>query len=64
MVLELRWRLELTQPRYRHNLGMDWVWPRRQTVNLAGVDVPNLDPERSLLMLCMHASKHAWSRLI
>lgn len=64
MVLELRWRLELTQPRYRHNLGMDWVWPRRQTVNLAGVDVPNLDPERSLLMLCMHGSKHAWSRLI
>jgi hypothetical protein len=64
MVLELRWRLELTQPRYRHNLGMDWVWPRRQTVSLAGVDVPNLDLERSLLMLCMHASKHAWSRLI
>lgn len=64
MVLELRWRLELTQPRYRHNLGMDWVWLRRQTVNLAGVDVPNLDPERSLLMLCMHGSKHVWSRLI
>jgi len=64
MVLELRWRLELTQPRFRHNLGMDWVWPRRQTVNLAGVDVPNLDPERSLLMLCMHGSKHVWSRLI
>jgi len=64
MVLELRWRLELTQPRYRHNLGMDWVWPRRQAVNLAGVEVPNLDPERSLLMLCMHGSKHLWSRLI
>jgi putative nucleotidyltransferase-like protein len=64
MVLELRWRLELTQPRYRHNLGMEWVWPQRQTMNLAGVDVPNLDPERSLLMLCMHGSKHAWSRLI
>jgi hypothetical protein len=64
MVLELRWRLELTQPRYRHNLGMDWVWPRRQTANLAGIDVSNLDPERTLLMLCMHASKHAWSRLI
>jgi hypothetical protein len=63
-VLELRWRLELAQSRFRHNLGMDWVWPRRRTVNLAGFDVPNLDPERSLLLLCMHGSKHAWSRLI
>ena len=64
MVLELRWRLELTQPRYRHDLGMDWVWPRRRTVKLAGADVPNLDPVSGLLILCMHGSKHVWSRLI
>jgi hypothetical protein len=64
MVLELRWRLELTQPRYRHDLGMDWVWPRRRTVRLAGADVPNFDAVAALLMLCMHGSKHVWSRLI
>jgi hypothetical protein len=64
MVLELRWRLELTQPRYRYNLGMDWVWPRRRTVKLAGADVPNFDAVSGLLMLCMHGSKHVWSRLI
>jgi hypothetical protein len=64
MVLELRWRLELTQPRYRHDLGMDWVWPRRRTVKLAGADVPNFDAVAALLMLCMHGSKHVWSRLI
>ncbi len=64
MVLELRWRLELTQPRYSHDLGMDWVWPRRRTVKLAGADVSNLDPVSGLLILCMHGSKHAWSRLI
>lgn len=64
MVLELRWRLELTQPRYTHDLGMEWAWPRRRTVNLAGSDVPNLDPVSCLLMLCMHGSKHVWSRLI
>lgn len=64
MILELRWRLELTQPRYRPNLGFDWVWPRRRAVKLAGAAVPNLDPESCLLVLCMHGSKHAWSRWI
>jgi Uncharacterised nucleotidyltransferase len=64
MILELRWRLELTQPRFRFDLGMDWVWPKRSTVRLAGVDVPTLDPISNLLTLCMHGSKHVWSRLI
>jgi hypothetical protein len=64
MVLELRWRLELTQPRYKHNLGMDWVWNGRRTSRLGGAEVPNFDAVSQLLMLCMHGSKHAWSRLI
>jgi hypothetical protein len=64
MVVELRWRLELTQPRYRRDLGMQWVWPTRQTAKLAGVDLPNMDPETTLLVLCMHGSKHVWSRLL
>lgn len=64
MVLELRWRLELTQPRYRHDLGMDWAWPRRRIIKLAGADVPNFDAVSGLLMLCMHGSKHLWSRLV
>jgi hypothetical protein len=63
-VLELRWRLELTVPRFKRNLAMDWVWPRRQTAMLAGAEVPNMSPEITLLMLCMHGSKHVWSRLI
>ena len=64
MVLELRWRLELTKPRFRRELGMDWVWSRRQIALLAGSQVPDLDPERALLVLCMHGAKHIWSRLI
>ncbi len=63
-VLELRWRLELTQPRFRHDLGMDWVWPRRRTALLAGATVPNMSPDIAILVLCMHGSKHVWSRLI
>ncbi len=64
MVIELRWRLELTRPRFRRNLGMHWVWPRRKTTQLAGTVVPQLDAVSELLVLCMHGSKHAWSRLV
>ena len=62
MVIELRWRL--SERRFGCNLGMDWVWPHRTTARLAGAEVPNLSPELTLLVLCMHGSKHAWSRLI
>jgi len=64
MVFELRWRLELTQPRFHRNLGMDWIWPKRKVAVLAGAEVPDIDREILLLILCMHGSKHAWSRLI
>jgi hypothetical protein len=63
-LLELRWRLELTGSKFKRDLGMDWVWPRRQTTMLAGAEVPDMSPEITLLMLCMHGSKHVWSRLI
>jgi hypothetical protein len=62
MVVELRWRL--TQPRFKRDLGMDWAWPRRRTARLAGAEVPNMNPETTLLMLSMHGSKHVWSRFI
>jgi hypothetical protein len=64
MVVELRWRLELTQPQFKRDLGMDWAWPRRRTARLAGAEVPNMSPETTLQMLCMHGSKHVWSRFI
>ena len=63
MVLEIRWKLEL-QPRFRHDLGLGWLWPHRRTAKLGGVEVPDIDPERLLLILSMHGSKHVWSRLI
>lgn len=66
IVLELCWRLDLTPSRFRRDLDLDWVWPRRQVTMLAGAEVPNLDSETTLLILCMHGSKsiHIWSRLI
>jgi hypothetical protein len=64
MVMELRWRLELSPRHFKRDLGMDWVWPRRRTAILAGAEVPVMSPETTLLVLCMHGSKHVWSRLI
>jgi hypothetical protein len=64
MVVELRWRLELLQPRHERDLAMDWVWPGRRSAMLAGAEVPDMSPEVTLIVLCMHGSKHLWSRLI
>lgn len=64
MQLELRWKLDLGHPGFKRNLGMEWMWPSHRVVKLAGADVPDLNPEIALLMLCMHGSKHGWSRLM
>jgi Uncharacterised nucleotidyltransferase len=64
MVLELRWTFELIKPKFKRDLGLDWVWPRRRITMLAGAEVPDMSPEITLLVLCMHGGKHAWSRLI
>jgi hypothetical protein len=63
MVLELRWRLDLTR-HFHRDIGMEWVWPHRISTKLAGADVPTMDPNSALLVLCMHGCKHAWARLI
>lgn len=62
MVVELCWRMRLN--RFMQDLGMDWAWPRRQVTMVAGAEVPDMSIEMTLLMLCVHGSKHVWSRLI
>lgn len=62
--LEVRWKLDLGHPGFTRNLTMEWMWPSRQIVNFAGAKIPNLSPEITLLVLCMHGSKHGWPRLI
>jgi hypothetical protein len=70
MLIELRWRLQLSQPRdnrtsrFGYDLGLDWVQRRGRITRLAGAEVPDMNPETALLVLCMHGSKHVWSRLI
>ncbi len=64
MVTELRWRFDLVQPKFRRNLGMDWVNPYRRVTSLAGAEVPDIAPELLLILLSMHGSKHLWTRLL
>jgi hypothetical protein len=64
MVVELRWRLQMTLPGFDRELGLDWVWPSHRTLTLAGAQVPCMSPERTLLVLCLHGTKHVWSRLL
>ena len=64
MIVELRWGLGFAERHFRRSLGMDWVWPRRRTALLAGAEVPDMSPEITLLVLCVHGSKHVWERLI
>jgi hypothetical protein len=64
MFVELRWRLDLADSRFKRDLGINWVWPTRRTALIAGAEVPNISPTNTLLLLCMHGSKHLWSRLL
>jgi hypothetical protein len=62
MVVELCWSMRLN--RFMRDLGMDWAWPQRRVTMLAGAEVPDMSIEMTLLMLCVHGSKHVWWRFI
>ncbi len=63
MFLELRWKMDFVHPCYHHSIGLEWIGSHCHTVRLAGGEVSAPDAETTLLLLCMHGSKHRWSRL-
>lgn len=63
-IVDLHSTLQLTQPKFKRELGMNWVSAHGRKILLAGAEVPNMSSETTLLMLCMHGTKHTWSRLI
>lgn len=63
-VVELRWVLDFISGRYARKLGFEWAWQRHSSTNLNGTDVPIMNAEKTLILLCMHGSKHLWSRLV
>jgi Uncharacterised nucleotidyltransferase len=61
-LLELQWAL---QPRYYAvDYDMDGLFARAVDVTAAGRSLKIPSPEDLLLILCIHAAKHVWGRLI
>lgn len=49
---------------YAVDLGIDDLLARASRTSVGGREVSCLSPEDSLLVLCLHAAKHLWTRLI
>ncbi|MGB9074599.1 MAG: nucleotidyltransferase family protein [Terriglobales bacterium] len=61
-LVELQWRV--LPHFYGVDLSTDGLLARSGRAVLGGREVPALAPEDSLLVLCLHAAKHLWMRLI
>jgi hypothetical protein len=59
--VEIHWAVR--ERVYSFPLDLDGVFQRAQSVQLHGRPVPTVSPEDLLLILCIHGSKHAWSKL-
>jgi hypothetical protein len=61
-LLEVQWAI---QPRfYAVDFDMDGLFQRAITVTVAGQPMKTLCPADMLLVLAVHAAKHAWGRII
>jgi len=49
---------------YAVDLGVDALLARSRRTSVGGREVACLSPEDSLIALCLHATKHLWTRLI
>ena len=61
-LVELQWAL--LPHFYAVDLDVDDLLARAGRTVVGGYEVPSLSPEDSLLVLCLHAAKHLWTRLI
>src|SRR5271157_2568842 len=61
-LVELQWAL--LPHFYAVDLGVEDLLARAGRTVVGGCEVPCLSPEDSVLVLCLHAAKHLWTRLI
>ena len=61
MLIEIHW--ELTEGFFTFPIDIERLWDRLVPVTIAGRRLMTLSPEDSLLIVCVHSSKHLWSRL-
>lgn len=59
--LEIHWGI--TAPCIPFPLDLDRLDGRLQTIDLAGAAMPNIAAEETLIILCVHGTKHIWGRL-
>jgi len=59
--VEIHWAVR--ERLFSFPMDLDGVFRRTRTIQLCGRTVPTLAPEDLLLILCIHGSKHAWSKL-
>ena len=60
ILIEVHWRF---WPVFFSSVKPKDIWHRREPAHLAGKTVTNLKIEDSLIILCMHGSRHRWQRL-
>jgi hypothetical protein len=61
VLLELHWAI--AEAYFGFSLNAERVWGRLEATEFWGTRVMSLAPEDLLIVLCVHASKHAWSNL-
>jgi hypothetical protein len=61
-LVEIQWAL--LPHFYAVDLNVEDLLARAGRTVVAGCEMPCLSPEDSLLVLCLHAAKHLWTRLI
>jgi hypothetical protein len=61
-LVELQWAL--LPHFYGVDLGVEYLLARAGRTVAGGCEMPCLSPEDSALVLCLHAAKHLWTRLI
>jgi hypothetical protein len=61
LLVDLHW--ELTAPGYSYSLTLAQVRRRLERVNAGACEVRTLGPEDTLLLLCLHGTKHEWAVL-
>lgn len=61
LVVEIQWGV--TEWSFAFPIDFEEIWKRREETFLAGTATLNLSPEDSLLVLCVHGTKHRWEQL-
>jgi Uncharacterised nucleotidyltransferase len=60
VLIELHWRI---LPKYIFSISPEQLWADLQPVTLGGTTVSSFSPENLLWFLCVHGTKHHWTRL-